>query len=188
MRIVTFPEADVPVELRDQVVRLQDQAWPSAGPTGSAAWHDPALHPRSVLLVDGDRVVAALDILSKELMHGGQSWAASGLSTVVTDEGLRRRGYGVRLVEEARRLIAASDADLGIFTCDRELQTFYERAGWRHLPGTVIVGGTLETPFPSDRLDKVTMACFFSSRARAASASFEGCRIELYPGLVDTLW
>jgi aminoglycoside 2'-N-acetyltransferase I len=193
MRIVSYPEAEVPIELRAQVVALQDQAWPNAGPSnagpsGTAPWHDPALHPRSVLLLDGDRVVTALDILSKEFTHRGERWAASGLSTVVTGAELRGRGYGSELVEAARRLIAASDIDLGIFTCDRALQAFYERAGWRHLPGTVIVGGTPDAPFPSDRFDKVTMASFFSPRARAASADFEACRIELYPGTIDTLW
>ncbi|MCZ0971746.1 hypothetical protein O1L55_10350 [Streptomyces albulus] len=59
---------------------------------------------------------------------------------------------------------------MGLFTCDRPLRAFYESAGWHHLPGTVLVGGTPQAPFPSDRpgFDKVTMADFFSPRARQA--------------------
>jgi GNAT superfamily N-acetyltransferase len=141
-----------------------------------------------MLLIDEGRVVSALDILSKELVHCGQRYAASGLSTVVTDEALRGRGYGLKLVEAAREAIAASGVDLGIFTCDTPLRTFYERAGWQVLPGTVLVGGTPEAPFPSDQFDKVTLASFFSAKARRFADTFVGCRIELYPGEIDKLW
>ena len=56
------------------------------------------------------------------------------------------------------------------------------------LPGTVLVGGTPEAPFPSDQFDKVTMARFFSPHARTLADTFVGCRIELYPGEIDKLW
>ena len=127
-------------------------------------------------------MLAALDILSKELEHAGERYAASGLSTVVTDEALRGRGHGGRLVAAAHARIAASGADLGIFTCDRPLGPFYESAGWTLLPGTVLVGGTPEAPFPSDQWDKVTLASFFSPRVRQAAERFVGARIGLYPG------
>jgi GNAT superfamily N-acetyltransferase len=189
MRFASYPEAEVPVELRRQVVALQRQAWPSEGEPDLEPWHDPALRPRSLLLLDGDRVVAALDVLSKELAHAGERFAASGLSAVVTDEAVRGRGHGTTLVAEARRLLEAeADADLGIFTCDRGLQRFYERAGWEHLPGAVLVGGTPDDPFPSDGLGKVTLAAFFTERARAAAPTFVGARIALYPGRIDRLW
>jgi aminoglycoside 2'-N-acetyltransferase I len=189
VRIVSCPEAEVPPELRTQVLALQRQAWPyDDEPPGPGPTHDPALRPLSMLLLDDGRVLSALDILSKEITHQGRRFAASGLSTVVTDEGLRGRGYGLRLVEAAREAIAASGADLGIFTCDLPLQAFYERAGWELLPGTVLVGGTPEAPFPSDQFEKVTMARFFSPRARQYAETFVGCRVELYPGEIDKLW
>jgi hypothetical protein len=84
--------------------------------------------------------------------------------------------------------MATSGADPGIFTCDRPLQAFYERTGWRALPHTVLVGGTPAAPFPSDQFEKVTMGCFFSARARASAEMFIGCRVELYPGEIDRLW
>ena len=80
--------------------------------------------------------------------------------------------------------------DLGLFTCDRELAGFYERCGWDVLAGTVLVGGTPDEPFPSDRpgFDKVTLAAFFSPAAQASRAAFEHARVELYPGEIDQLW
>jgi GNAT superfamily N-acetyltransferase len=110
------------------------------------------------------------------------------LSAVVTDPARRGEGHGGTLVGAARDLIAEGGADLGIFTCDRDLRGFYERAGWTFLPGTVVVGGTREAPFPSDRIGKIVLAAFFSPKANANREAFVGSRVELYPGSIDTLW
>jgi aminoglycoside 2'-N-acetyltransferase I len=192
MHIMSFPIAEVPPDLRLQVLALHAQAWPEdeAGeaPHEDGLWHDPALRPVSMLLVDDGRVLAALDILSKEITHRGRSYAASGLSTVVTDEAERHKGYGCRLIIAGLQAIRDSGADLGIFTCDRPLRGFYECAGWQVLPGAVLVGGTPEAPFPSDRFDKVVLAAFFSPKARQHAETFNHTRIELYAGDRDKLW
>lgn len=168
------------------MLALHDEEWPSEGGSG----HDPALRPMSMLLIDGDVVLASLDILSKELDHAGRRYRASGLSAVVTRRDVRGRGHGHRLVTAATATMTGSDIDLGLFTCDRALRPFYESAGWELLAGTVVVGGTASAPFPSDQpgFDKVTMARFFSAVAREHRADFEDCRIELYPGDIDRLW
>ncbi len=143
-----------------------------------------------MVLVDDGTVLAALEVLSKEIVHAGGRFAAGGLSTVVTRRETRGRGHGRRLVAAAREAMIARKLDLGLYTCDRPLQAFYESAGWRILPGAVLIGGTPQNPFPSDQpgFEKVTMADFFSSVAREAEASFHGSRIALYPGEIDKLW
>jgi aminoglycoside 2'-N-acetyltransferase I len=193
VQILSFPEAATPPALRAQVVRLQHQAWPpadGAAVPGDTLTHDPALHPRSMLLVEDGRVLAALDILTKELVHAGRCYRAGGLSAVVTGQELRGRGHGRRLVAAARQAMAAGHLDLSLFTCDRPLQGFYEGAGWLLLPGAVLIGGTRSSPFPSDQpgFDKVTMAAFFSAEAKRHQSSFHHSRIELYPGEIDKLW
>jgi aminoglycoside 2'-N-acetyltransferase I len=192
MYVVSFPEAEVPRDLRVQALALQAQAWPddetSEGPDEPGLSHDPALRPVSMLLVDDGSVLAALDILSKEITHRGGRYSASGLSTVVTDRAHRGKGHGRRLILAARDAIRASEADLSLFTCDRPLQGFYERAGWRALAGAVLVGGTPDAPFPSDQFDKVVLAMFFSPEARKHAEAFTRSRIELYPGNKDKLW
>lgn len=192
---MSFPEAVTPPELRAQVVALQLEAWPDDEASGVvtdalAPTHDPALNPVSMLLVDGGTVLAALDILSKRIVHGGRSYRAGGLSTVVTSGAARGRGHGRRLVVAAHAAMVADGLDLGVFTCDRPLQAFYESAHWRHLPGAVLVGGTPESPFRSDQagFDKVVMADFLSAEAREHEASFAGGDIEVYPGDLDKLW
>jgi GNAT superfamily N-acetyltransferase len=200
VQILTFPEADAPPALRAQVVGLQDEAWPPARPASGSSLtvtavpatvtHDPALRPLTMVLVDGGHVLAALDILSKELVHDGRRFAAGGLSAVVTRGEARGRGHGRRLVTAAHEAMRSGAWDLGIFTCDRPLRAFYETAGWRELPGTVLVGGTREAPFPSDGpgFDKVTMGDFFTPRARRHRAGFSGTRVALHPGTTDRLW
>ena len=132
--------------------------------------------------------MAALDILSKEFTHRGTTYSASGISAMVTDPRVRGLGHGRRLAAAAREMMGAAGADLGVFTCDRTLQGFYEAAGWEHLPGSVLVGGTAEAAFPSDRFDKVTMGSFFSATAQRQRSDFVGARIELFPGEIDQLW
>ena len=141
-----------------------------------------------MLLLDNGVVVSALDILSKTIRHSGESFAASGLSTVITATARRRSGLGGELVRAARAKIESDGADLGIFTCDTPLRGFYERCGWTVIPGAVLVGGTPEEPFPSDRFDKVVLARFFSDHAKRHAGSFDGARIELFPGTIDSLW
>lgn len=157
---------------------------------GSVARHDPALSPRSVTLKVGGRVVAVLDILSKEIEHAGERWQASGLSWVLTHPEARGHGYGRALVRKAREQLLEEPIDLVLFTCDRPLQHFYVSSGFELLPGTVLVGGTPEMPFASDRpgFDKVTIGCFVSGRARARRSVFQGARIAIHTGDIDKLW
>ena len=141
-----------------------------------------------MLLVRDGTVLAALDILTKTIEHEGARYTVSGLSTVVTTRPSAGRGTGTGSSWRRGSGSRTSGADLGIFTCDTPLRPFYERAGWTTLPGAVLVGGTPEDPFPSDRFDKVTMAAFFTPRARRAAAGFTDARIALYPGEIDRLW
>jgi len=187
LRILSLPESALPPELQLQVTRLEEQEWPPE-PAIPAHPHDPKLTPVAMLLMEGDRVLASLAILSKEIIHAGQRFKASGLSAVVTDHTLRKKGLGRRLVVAAKNAIRASGADLGIFTCDEPLMGFYESAGWQVLPRTVLVGGTPKDPLPSDLFAKVAMGSFFTDHAKHHAADFVGARVELYSGEIDRLW
>jgi GNAT superfamily N-acetyltransferase len=150
--------------------------------------HDPALRPVAMLLVSDGIVISALDILSKEIEHAGERFAASGLSRVITRADARRQGYGRRLVVAARDAMSKNGADLGIFTADTPLQRFYESCGWQTLPGCVLIGGTPARPFPSGQFDKLTFAAFFTAHARRHPPVFNHTRVALYPGEIDRLW
>lgn len=187
MRVLRYANSDVPEEMRIQVLKAQAAAWPT---TSVEPGPDPALSPLSLLLVEGGTVLSSLTVLSKEIIHAGESYFAGGLSAVVTAPNARGHGYGHHLVVAAREFMEADRFDIGLFTCDRPLQGFYETAGWSALVGCVLVGGTSEAPFPSDSpgFDKVTMGGFMSEHARNNRNSFRSTRIRLYPGDIDRLW
>ncbi|MER7736478.1 GNAT family N-acetyltransferase [Streptomyces erythrochromogenes] len=186
-RVLGFAEADVPAALAAQVAELEAEAWP-----GSTPGHDPALAPRTLLLVDDEgTVAAALTLLHKPVPLAGRTYRAAGLSSVVTRGALRGRGLGGRLVAAARAELAADPAvDLALFSCDRPLAPFYEAAGFAPLPGTVLVGGTPEDPLATDApgFDKVVVAAFFTEAPAADRAAFTAVRVPLHPGSVDRLW
>jgi len=193
VRVEAFPEMHTPVGWREQVRQLHEQQWPSppADVTGdNGGSHDPELRPWSMLLIDDDTVLCTLDVLFKEIEHAGYELAAAGLSAVVTHPAHRRKGYGRTLVTRAREALPGLGVDLGLFTCDRELGAFYDQCGWHQLPGTVLVGGTPDEPFPSDQpgFDKITLGAFFTPAAIHARESLIGARIMLYPGAIDKLW
>lgn len=190
VRVIVAPIADLPESLATQTREIQEQAWPTA-PGEAASGPDPALAPVAMMLLDDhDVVVASLVILRKQISHAGYDWHAGGLSAVATRADHRGHGHGHELVVAARAEMAAMGLDLGIFTCDRPLLEFYERAGWEELPGAVLIGGTPQEPFPSDQpgFDKVTMGAFFTPIAQAHRESFRHSRIELHSGNIDKLW
>ncbi|WKV74325.1 GNAT family N-acetyltransferase [Streptomyces sp. PCS3-D2] len=187
LRVLGFAEPDVPGRLARQVADLEAEAWP-----GSTPGHDPALAPRTLLLVDDEgTVAAALALLYKGIPLAGRTYRAAGLSSVVTRSTRRGQGLGGRLVAAARAELAADPAvDLALFSCDRTLAPFYEAAGFAPLPGTVLVGGTPEDPLATDApgFDKVVMAAFFTGARDADRAAFTAVRVPLHPGGVDRLW
>ncbi|MFB6561040.1 GNAT family N-acetyltransferase [Streptomyces sp. NPDC056400] len=187
MRVIGCAEADLPAGLARQVAELEARAWP-----GSTPGHDPALHPRTMLLVDAaGTVTAALSLLYKPVPFADRTYRAAGLSSVVAVPELRGRGLGGRLVAAARAELAADPAvDLALFSCDRPLAAFYGAAGFDVLPGTVLVGGTPEDPLATDDpgFDKVVLAAFFTDDPGRDRAAFTGVRVPLHPGNTDRLW
>ncbi|WP_330296160.1 GNAT family N-acetyltransferase [Streptomyces sp. NBC_00503] len=200
MRIAVHEARALPAGLAAQVAALEAQAWP-----GSAPGHDPALRPKSVLLLAQDgSVLASLALLYKPVrLADGRTYRAAGLSGVVTRADVRGRGHGARLVAAARAELAADPAvDLALFSCDRDLVPFYGAAGFEVLPGTVLVGGTPQDPLATDApgFAKTVLAAFFAGAGAGAGAgddegrtdqvrtAFTGIRVPLHPGTIDRLW
>lgn len=77
MSIVLHPQAVVPPALPMQAAVLQQQAWPGPG-SAEGPVHDPALAPRTMLLLEGGRVRASLDLLRTEVGMRARSGACTG--------------------------------------------------------------------------------------------------------------
>lgn len=180
--VFPYPQGELSLPLKAQVIALLDTERPSALTIAerlSQPLHDPNRHPLDLLLMEGDIVVSYLAIPSTIISLAGYTYKASGLSGVITHPLNRHRGYGRQLVTAARDLIAASDADIGVFTSDPPLVSFYVGCGWTLMGDTSIVGGTRERPFPADELGKRTLMGFFSAQAKQHRRDFVGASLHL---------
>ncbi|MFC6593631.1 GNAT family N-acetyltransferase [Kitasatospora paranensis] len=180
VRILSFPEKSVPRDLRRQVRDLQNEAWPPGDgdpvPAVDAPVHDPLLRPRSMLLVDGDTVLAALDILSTSIVHAGRRADADTAGT----------WWRQRAKPCARPAASTSVSSPATAPCGRSTRvpagSTSPAPSWSAAPPT--------PPFASDRpgFDKVVMAAHFTLHGRLTPATFRSARIELHPGVIDRLW
>jgi|SRR5579884_2110272 len=178
---LAFSNGVLPPELDSQVQALLRAEWPAVFSADETRTTNGALTDRTLLvLIEGETVLSYLAIPSTHIDLAGETYRASGLSAVITNPPFRHQGHGRRLVRKARDLIAAGDADIGIFTCAPSLVDFYLFSGWTPMPTTTVVGGTRESPF---HLDSVrTLMGFFSQKARDHRADFEHATVYLEIG------
>jgi len=190
IEIIVCPEEELPGDLKRQILEALRAEWPrafSGAKAGREELNDPALHPAICALVVDGQLASHLSVPQKVIEHRGESYKAYGLSGVLTVPAFRGKGYGERVVRAATAFMEQDGADVGLFTCDPPLRTFYERCRWTVLEGAWLVGGTRARPFPSDTLDKITFARFFSARAQVHEKDFVGAAIWLELGEGD-LW
>jgi GNAT superfamily N-acetyltransferase len=181
------PEVELPDDLLRQTLVALRSEWPSAfsgSYTDRTQLNDPALHATIFSLVVDGKLASHLSVPRKSIEHRGASYKAYGLSGVLTIPAFRGKGHGERVVRAATEFMEEDGADIGLFTCDPALRTFYERCGWSLLEGASLIGGTRAKPFPSDALGKITFGRFFSVRAQARENDFAGTPIwlELHEG------
>lgn len=184
IKLFHFPQKECPSYLRVQIISLMKQEWPQAFEgEEDLNWPDsPDTNPTSFLLVDNEKVISHVAVPFKLIEHKGQMYKAYGLSEVMTDPSYRNRGFGLRLLKEARLFIEKNHPDISIFTCKPSLVPFYTQGGWEHANHTCLVGGTRNQPFRSDELGLATMIRFISDKAQKNRLTFEGTDVYLELG------
>ena len=163
IEIIACPEEDLPGDLLRQTLEALRAEWPGAF-TGAKAdrtqLNDPALHAMNFSLVVGGQLASHLSVQRKIIEHRGESYKAHGLSGVLTVPAFRGKGYGEQIVRAATAFMEQDGADIGLFTCDPPLRTFYERCA-DAAGGGVARGRTRNKPFPSHTLGKMTFRALF---------------------------
>ncbi|HET7093776.1 MAG TPA: GNAT family N-acetyltransferase [Thermomicrobiales bacterium] len=173
MHLLALPDDALPATLRRQILAAHRREWPNAyvSDHDGRTWiQRPQFHPTHVVLIDDGRLIAYTGVVWKDLRHAGETYRTYGLSGVVTTPAFRRQGHGRRVVEAATRLIRASDADIGLFTCAPGLTTFYAASGWEWMAGAALFGGPAAAP-EREWAEQVMMG-FFSAKGRAARSGF----------------
>lgn len=186
MELIQYPQERYDPLLAGRIVELEQTAWPEDG-EAEAFPSAPDTYVTSFLWLEGAVPVCHVGVRSSILHHKGQTYAAYGLSEVVTHPAFRGRGLASEGIRRAAQFIMERRADVSIFTCAPECVPLYTRGGCRAVKGACLVGGTLRRPFRSDSLDLVTMMMFLSPKGRLHQADFEHTDIVLELG-ENQLW
>jgi GNAT superfamily N-acetyltransferase len=181
--IQSVPYNEAPELLRLQFALLSHRANPgtrSASTDAAPVLHDPALDTMSFYASLDGEIVSYAAVIRKTISHGGQTYTLGGLSWVATDPDYRRRGFGSLTVSTATRWMECSDLDIGLFSCDPPLASFYARAGaWPVVEGVVLIGSRHAGALRSDTLGKVVLMRLFSAKANVNASTLRHTTIDL---------
>jgi len=151
MKLSVIDERDMTPELDEEIRAGLCTCFPADAPAFSRArpWHGSAPE-YSVVLQDGERVVAHAGVVNRTITVGGGPLRVAGVQSVyVLPEG-RGKGLSAPVLEAAMEEAARRDFDCGLLFCVPSLQPVYARCGWQGLgPREVIrVEKGRELPIP----------------------------------------
>ena len=175
-----LPSDEIPPHLKCQILSFLRIMWPEGfvGKNRLRDWiSSPENHSVSIVLVEHDILISHTEVVWKYLDHAGENYKAYGLSGVFTYPAFRRQGYGKRIVEKGTAYIETSDADIGVFHCDKSLKGFYASSGWIPMETAVTFVGAKDSPVISSEL---MMMRFLSQHGKKGRPAFE--RAPLYFG------
>ena len=103
--------------------------------------------------VEGD-LVSRVGILKRVVSVGDDVVVVGGISGVTTLAGYRRRGYATALMTSAQKFLKDElPASFGLLICNENLRPFYERLGWKQVPGPT----SYAQPAGSEKCKGITM-------------------------------
>jgi ribosomal protein S18 acetylase RimI-like enzyme len=104
------------------------------------------------------RLVSRVGILKRVVSVGDEMLVVGGISGVATLPEYRRRGYAGLLMRSAQKFMRDElPTDFGLLICNERLRPFYERLGWRAVPGPT----TYAQPGGSETCRGLTMVLEF---------------------------
>lgn len=89
----------------------------------------PGPAPRSLVVVEDDRVIAHAALLPREIRTSEGTMLIGGLARVCTDSSQRGRGLGELVVRAAFGLIDAGEFSFALFQTNHLVRGFYEKLG-----------------------------------------------------------
>jgi GNAT superfamily N-acetyltransferase len=170
-------------QVRRDIALLMHRVWPDqSAPSQDEAVpeeHDPELDALCCFIYRGNRLLSYAAILNFTLSHAGQTFFVAALSCVATDPAYQNQGLSSLVVSAATRCIENSHADIGLFTCDPPLASFYAKAGWPAASGVVVIGSHDACALSSAELGKVVLLRLLSEHAHDHAAAFANTTLSL---------
>ena len=136
--------------LRCQIAALNATAFVDSGIFAGYIWAPAQWY---VLVWLGKTLATSLKLVTRTALATGKELFLGGIGDVVTAPGLRRRGLATLALQRANRAICQElGCQYGLLFCAEHLIPFYERVGYRRVPGPTLVhlpSGIVPFPQPT---------------------------------------
>lgn len=140
MQIEIQARAKLTVDQERALDTLSRAVYPPSVTVDSAHTVQWAATQWAVLIWDEANLVSHAGVLTREGKYNDMTVLLGGIGGVKTHPQARRRGYaGVGLVKAGEFLRDECGVDFSLLVCREELLNYYERFGWQHFRGDVIV-------------------------------------------------
>ena len=167
-----FASQDLPEKFKCQILSFVRIEWSElfSGDLRLRNWTtQPEMHPVTFLLEEEGVLISNAEVVWKLLEHVGVTYKAYGLTGVFTYPAFRKQGYGLQLVQSAKRYIdQQGDADIVVF--HSTVKGFYEQAGFERMDNMITLVGNSQHP---EKSDETAFMLFLSEKGKQGRASFE---------------
>ena len=127
--------ADLADDEREQIASLLRTVFADS-PGQDWAW---ATDDWEVAVWDGDRLLGRLGIVERQALVGGHEVRLAGIGGVGTLPAWRGRGVAALALRTADVFLRDDlRADFGLLVCSESMTRYYERLGWRVVPGPLV--------------------------------------------------
>lgn len=163
---------DLPEYLKCQILSFIRHVWPDGfqGENRLRDWISrEEFHPLSFVLVEEKILISHIEVMWKYVEHNNVTYKTYGLSGVFTYPQFRNQGYGLQLVNEAKKHIEQQmDGDIILFTSRHK--GFYEKAGFISMESAKLLKGDPKNP----KIDEENIfMLFLSNKGKQGRKDFE---------------
>lgn len=168
-----YSSRDLPVEIAAQIESFVRLVWGADAQGDDRFFHLKNINVPLQYFVIAERgtLISHALVGQRTIQHGGESYLLGGVGAVLTYPAFRKEGLGGLVVAAATDYIRASGADIGMLFTYPEIEHFYARYGWEHLPEPGVTYGD-----PADRkhdADAFIMLLPVSAKAHEHRADFD---------------
>lgn len=167
-----FESRDIPEKFKCQILSFMRVEWFEGfqGEHRLRNWiTKQEMHPVNFFLEEEGILISHLEVVWKILQHAGEEYKAYGFTGVFTYPAFRGQGYGLQLIQSAKRYIEQrGDADLIVF--HSSVRGFYEHTGFEPMNSMVTLVGDPHNP---RRSKEIGFMRFLSEKGQRGRESFE---------------
>jgi len=166
-----YKENELPESLKWQILSFIRAIWPEGfyNENEYRDWiHGKDQHAVHFVIEKNKLLISYAGVVWKELEHAGGKYKTYGLSGVFTYPSFRGKGYGLKVIKEAKLYMEKQDGDIALFPS--QTTGFYEKAGFIRIAGAKILEG--DPKLPKEHEEKNIYMLFISEKGKSHKNDF----------------